>query len=173
MTIHFPLVFNPLKPQHMKLVKDIAGSIYPYDDVYVEVSDDFLSEFNVLAEVSNFSIKAVESSEVTSSFRNLIPTYVSIDFNCGSKIASYLRGFNKPTDSEDKTILAVKPLSVVFSSNNYTPFFITEIKVEGVRGYGNGIPQFSFSNVTINGYTFYKTNQPETLEYYKEDYSNE
>lgn len=41
MTIHVPLVFNTLKPNQMKLAKNIADAIYPYNDVYIRNWDNF------------------------------------------------------------------------------------------------------------------------------------
>ena len=172
MTVHFPLSFNNLKPKQMKLIKDIANVEYPYADVYVRNWDDFLSKFNLLSEVSNFSITAVDSEEVLTSFINLKPVYMTINFNCNNKLASYLKDLTNNIAPEDKFIGVTPPISIGASGNNYTSFFITELNVNPVTWFGDDAPVFSTNNVEIKGYTFYKTNKNEPIEFYDEDNSD-
>lgn len=171
MTVHFPLLFNSLKPKQKKLVNAIANAIYPHDDVYVRNWDDFLSKFNLLTEVTNLSITAVDSYEVIAPFINLRPVYATIDFNCNDKTVLYLKNLTENIEPEDKFIGVTPPISIGASGNNYTPFFVTELNVNPVKWFGNGVPVFSINNVEIKGYTFYKTNKSEPIEFYddKED----
>lgn len=172
MTVHFPLLFNNLKPKQMKLIKDIANVKYPYDDVYVRIWGDFLSNFNFLTDVTGLSISAVDSKEVTTSFINLKPIYMSIKFKCDDKIISYLKTLISNINPEDKYIGVTPPISIGSSVNNYISFFITEIIVNSVKWFGNDVPVCSANNVEINGYTFYKTNQSEPIDFYDEDCSD-
>lgn len=104
MTVHFPLIFNNLKPKQMKLIKDIANVAYPYDNVYVRNWDDFLSKFNFLTDVTDLSISAVDSKDLTTSFINLKPICMTVNFNCDDKLVSYLKTLTSNIDPEDKFI---------------------------------------------------------------------
>lgn len=172
MNIHFPLLCNNLKPKQMKLIKDIASAKFPYDDVYVRNWGDFLSKFNLLPEVTNFSIMSVYSDEVTTSFVNLKPVYMYIEFSCDNNIASYLNDLTKNIAPEDKFIGVAPSISIGGSGNNCTSFFVTEISVSPVALVASDAPLFSTNNVVIKGYTFYKTNKNEQLEFYDEDDSD-
>lgn len=172
MPVHFPLLFNNLKPKQMKLIKDIANTVYPYDDVYVRNWGDFLSKFNFLTEVSNLSIIAVDSKEVLTSFINLKPIYMEVEFKCSDKIASYLKTLITNINPEDKFIGVTPPISIGASTSNYTSFFITEINVNYVKWFGNDVPVCSTNSVELKGYTFYKTNQSEPIDFYDEDCSD-
>lgn len=172
MPVHFPLLFNNLKPKQMKLIKDIANTAYPYDDVYVRNWDDFLSKFNFLTEVSNLSIIAVDSKEISTSFINLKPIYMNVEFKCSDKIASYLKTLISNINPEDKFIGVTPPISIGASVNNYTSFFVTEINVNSVKWFGNDIPVSSTNSVELKGYTFYKSNQNEPMDFYDDDYSD-
>lgn len=169
MPVHFPLLFNKLKPKQMKLIKDIANVEFPYDDVYVRNWGDFLSKFNLLPEVSNFSIIAVQSDETLTSFVNLKPVYMTIEFNCNNNIAAYLIDLTNGIDPEDKFIGVTPPITIGASVNNYTSFFVTEINVNPIKLFGDDIPMFCTNTVEIKGYTFYKTNRNDTIEFYDED----
>ena len=169
MTIHIPLLFNTLKPNQMKLAKCIADAIYPYNDVYIRNWDNFLSKFNFLTETSNFSITAVDSEDVTTSFINLKPVCVSINFNCDDKMITYLKDLTNNIIPEDKFIGVTPPINIGSSGVNYTSFFITEININPVKLFGDGVPLFSNTIVEIEGYTFYKTNINESIEFYEED----
>lgn len=171
MTVHFPLLFNNLKPKQKKLIKAIADVIYPYDEVYVRNWDDFLSKFNLLSEVIDLSITAVDSDEVLTPFINLKPVYMLIEFSCDNKMTSYLKDLASNIDPEDKFIGVAPPISIGASGKNYTSFFVTEINVKPVTWVGDNVPVFSSNNVEIKGYTFYKTNKNESIEFYddKED----
>lgn len=172
MTVHFPLMSNTLKPKQKKLITAIADVIYPYDDVYVRNWDDFLSKFNLLIEVSNFSITAVDTDEVLTPFVNLKPVYMRIEFNCDNKMASYLKERTNKIVPGDKFIGVTPPISIIANGKSYTSFFVTEISVNPITWFGNDIPVFNSNNVEIKGYTFYKTNKSETIEFYddEEDY---
>lgn len=173
MTVHFPLLFNNLKPKQMKLIKDIANVEYPYADVYVRNWDDFLSKFNLLSEVSNFSITAVDSEEVLTSFINLKPVYMTINFNCGKGLASYLEDLTNSIEPEDKFIGVTPPISIGASGKNYTSFFVTELNIKTVRWEDcTRHKTFNTNKVEIKGYTFYKTNKNEPIEFYDEDDSD-
>lgn len=97
---------------------------------------------------------------------------MNVEFKCDDKIASYLKTLITNIDPEDKFIGVTPPISIGASVNNYTSFFITEINVNPVMCFGNDIPMFSTNNVEIKGYTFYKTNQNEPIDFYDEDYSD-
>lgn len=172
MPVHFPLLFNNLKPKQMKLIKDIANVVYPYDDVYVRNWGDFLSKFNFLTETSNLSIITVDSKEIVTSFINLKPIYIEIEFKCDDKVASYLKTLISNINPEDNFIGVTPPISIGASVNNYTSFFITEINVNSVKWFGNDVPVCSTNSVELKGYTFYKTNQNEPIDFYDEDYSD-
>lgn len=172
MSVHFPLLFNNLKPKQTKLIKDIANAVYPYDDVYVRIWDDFLSKFNFLTDVSNLSITAVDSKEVSTSFINLKPIYIGVEFKCDNKLVPYLKTLISNIDPEDKFIGVTPPISIGASVNNYTSFFITEINIEPVILFGDDTTMFSTNNVDIKGYTFYKSNQNEPIDFYDEDCSD-
>lgn len=173
MTVHFPLLFNNLKPNQKKLIKDIANVEYPYDDVYVRNWDDFLSKFNLLSEVSNFYITPVDSGKVSTSFINLKPVYMTIEFNCNNKIASYLKDLINNIAPEDKFIGVTPPISIGSSGNNYTSFFVTELIIKPVRWSDcTTNTKFITNRVVIKGYTFYRTNRNNTIEYYDEDDSD-
>ena len=155
----------------MKLAKCVANATYPYNDVYVHNWDNFLSKFNLLTETSNFSITAVDSEDVTTSFINLKPVYLTINFNCDDKMATYLKELNSNLAPEDNFIGVTQPINIGSSGVNYTSFFITKININPVKWFGNGVPVFSINNVEIQGYTFYKTNINDQIEFYKEDSS--
>lgn len=173
MSVHFPLLFNNLKPKQTKLIKDIANSAYPYDDVYVRIWGDFLSKFNFLTDVTTLSISAVESKEITTSFINLKPICMTVIFNCDDKITSYLKTLISNIDPEDKFIGVIPAISIGASVNNYTSFFVTEINVNPVRCFSNDITVYTNNSVEIKGYTFYKTNQSEPMDFYDEDCSDQ
>lgn len=173
MNIHFPFLCNNLKPKQMKLIKDIASAKFPYDDVYVRNWGDFLSKFNLLPEVTNFSIMSVYSDEVTTSFVNLKPVYMYIEFSCDDNIASYLNSLTNNIAPEDKFIGVTPPISIGASGNNCTSFFVTEISVKPVRWSDcTTHTKFITNRVVIKGYTFYKTNRNGKIEFYDEDDSD-
>lgn len=172
MNIHFPLLCNNLKPKQKKLITDIASAKFPYDDVYVRNWGDFLSKFDLLPEVTNFSIMSVYSDEVTTSFVNLKPVYMYIEFSCDNNIASYLNDLTKNIAPEDKFIGVTPPISIGASGKNCTSFFVTEISVSPVALVAVDAPVYSTNNVVIKGYTFYKTNRNGTIEFYDEDDSD-
>lgn len=172
MTVHFPLLSNNIKPKQKKLIEAIANVEYPYDDVYVRNWGDFLSNFNLLPEVSNFSIIAVHSEEVLTTFVNLKPVYMTVEFNCNNSMAAYLKDLTNNIPPEDKFIGVTPSISIGASGKNYTSFFVTEINVNPVTWVGNDAPVFSANNVVIKGYTFYKINRNDTIEFYDEDDSD-
>ena len=169
MTVHFPLLCNTLKPKQKKLIKTIVDVVYPYDDVYLRNWDDFLSKFNLLSEVTNLSITAVDSDEVLTPFINLKPVYMCIEFNCNNNIAAYLKDLTNSIGPEDKFIGVTPPINIGASGKNYTSFFVTEINVKPTTWCGDNTPMFNSNNVEIKGYTFYKTNKSEPIEFYDED----
>lgn len=169
MTAHFPLGLSTLKPSHKKLARSIADLVYPDDEVYVSEWPNFLSQFDVLTEVYNFSITAVDSNEVSTSFVNLKPIFVNISFDCNNKIAAYLDEFNELFDSGEKFIGVTQPISVGFPSANYTPFFITEIDIDSCNVYAKDIQYYSTNKVVIKGYTFHKTSKIKPVDFYEEE----
>ena len=175
MTVNFPYFFNNLKPQDKKLIYSIANGVYPGKEVHASEWPDFLSNFNVLTNVTNFSITAVDSETVKSPFANLKPVAVSISFKCDNKISSYIREYIEMENPDDKFIGVMKPISVGFSNSSYTSFFITDIKLEDSKVYtADNIfftrdkIYYSIYSVTIIGYTFYKTTQTENIEFYED-----
>lgn len=169
MTVHFPLIFNNLKPKQNKLIKDIANAVYPYDNVYVRNWGDFLSKFNFLTDVTDLSISAVDSKDLSTSFINLKPICMTVIFNCDDKLVTYLKTLTSNIDPEDKFIGVTPPISIGASINNYTSFFVTEISVKPTKLFSNDIPVLSNNNVELKGYTFYKTNQNEPVYFYEEE----
>ena len=168
--VHFKITKHTMQ-QDKKLIETIAENLYSDCEVYVSNWDDFLSNFDVLTDVSYFSVNGLPSTDVTSPFVNLKPIAVAITFNCSDKIASYIEEYienkSKSKGKSNKYIGIAQPVSVGFSTSKYTSLFITDIDVEKSTLYREkDVVYDSFNSIKMVAYTFRKTPHLVTSTYY-------